>query len=192
METVTPESNSAVIENNRETMKELLVKGDNCVKDNSMEKENDASPEVEEKLKEEKGYKCLPKSALKKEVVERLSQGLLSLYLLDLQKVASDLTELSKNQNILIETIEQENTRFSEALSTYSLESVLIRTKHYQTKLINIKKEMTALYDRSAKLKKQALRLQEQKQKEALQREQLREEEVERERQLTAKVASKS
>ncbi|XP_076356409.1 biogenesis of lysosomal organelles complex 1 subunit pallidin isoform X2 [Tachypleus tridentatus] len=189
METVTPESNSAVIENNRETMKELLVKGDNCVKDNSMEKENDASPEVEEKLKEEKG---LPKSALKKEVVERLSQGLLSLYLLDLQKVASDLTELSKNQNILIETIEQENTRFSEALSTYSLESVLIRTKHYQTKLINIKKEMTALYDRSAKLKKQALRLQEQKQKEALQREQLREEEVERERQLTAKVASKS
>lgn len=92
----------------------------------------------------------------------------------------------------------------------------------YHNKLVNIRKEMIMLHEKTTKLKvrfssqsvddapghtldgrdltltccslsqKRALKLQQQKQKEALEKEQQREKELERERQLTAKPAKKT
>ncbi|KAJ0001622.1 hypothetical protein NQD34_001418 [Periophthalmus magnuspinnatus] len=95
--------------------------------------------------------------------VERLTEGLLSHYLPDLQNSKRVLQELTQNQVILLETLDQEVTKF---------------------------RDCNALLDLNA-LKK-ALKLQQQKQKDLLEKEQQREKELERERQLTAKPAKHS
>ncbi|KAF6128991.1 biogenesis of lysosomal organelles complex 1 subunit 6 [Phyllostomus discolor] len=64
--------------------------------------------------------------------------------------------------------------------------------KHYHTKLVNIRKEMLMLHEKTSKLKKRALKLQQKRQKEELEREQQREKEFEREKQLTAKPAKRT
>ncbi|MGH0134984.1 UNVERIFIED_CONTAM: hypothetical protein FKN15_008887 [Acipenser sinensis] len=89
------------------------------------------------------------------EVVEKLTEGLISHYLPDLQHSKLALQELTQNQVILLDTLEQEITKF---------------------------RECNSLLDKNAL--KRALKLQQQKHKEALEREQQREKELERERQL--------
>ncbi|KAL5019728.1 hypothetical protein ScPMuIL_002620 [Solemya velum] len=125
-------------------------------------------------------------------IVEKLSTGFLSAFLPELQKGQSVLSEVLQNQQILTESVQQENSKFTECTAMENLSEMMAMTKKYQTKLLNIKKEMSALQDRSLRLKKRALKLQQQKQKEELQRAQQREKEFERERALTAKVAKKS
>uniref|UniRef100_A0A8C5L1R7 Biogenesis of lysosome-related organelles complex 1 subunit 6 n=1 Tax=Jaculus jaculus TaxID=51337 RepID=A0A8C5L1R7_JACJA len=97
--------------------------------------------------------------------VGQLAEGLLSRYLPDLQRSKQALQELTQNQAIL-DTLEQEISKFKES-------------KHYHTKLVNIRKEMLI-----------ALKLQQKRQKEELEREQ-QQEEFEREKQLTAKPAKR-
>lgn len=64
--------------------------------------------------------------------------------------------------------------------------------KHYHAKLVNIRKEMLMLHEKTSKLKKRALKLQQKRQREELEREQQREREFEREKQLTAKPAKRT
>lgn len=126
------------------------------------------------------------------ETIEKLSEGLLRGYVDDLKRVRANLSDLTKNQHLLIDTVQQENGRFVEVQEMYNIEDVFQRAKLYHAKLVKIKKDMADLYQRSKKLKKRALKLQQQKQKEALQMEQQRERELEREKQLLAKVALRS
>ncbi|XP_013408437.1 biogenesis of lysosome-related organelles complex 1 subunit 6 [Lingula anatina] len=128
---------------------------------------------------------CLP--APSKETIEKITQGFLQHYLPDAQKAKASLDELTQNQRILLETVQHENTKFSECEAMKKLTDMMIKAKQYHTKLLIIKKEMASLHERSAKLKRRALKLQQQKQKEALQREQEKEKEMERERHLMAK-----
>ncbi|KAG7232619.1 hypothetical protein INR49_008320 [Caranx melampygus] len=72
------------------------------------------------------------------------------------------------------------------------LNSLFTEAKVYHNKLVNIRKEMIMLHEKTTKLKKRALKLQQQKQKEALEKEQQREKELERERQLIAKPAKRA
>ncbi|KAJ7409461.1 Biogenesis of lysosome-related organelles complex 1 subunit 6 [Willisornis vidua] len=95
--------------------------------------------------------------------VEQLTEGLISHYLPDLQRSKSALQELTQNQVVLLETLEQEISKFKEC------NSIL---------------EINAL--------KRALKLQQKRQKEELEREQQREKELEREKQLTAKPAKRT
>ncbi|KAM6246560.1 biogenesis of lysosome-related organelles complex 1 subunit 6 isoform 1-T1 [Spheniscus humboldti] len=121
--------------------------------------------------------------------VEQLTEGLISHYLPDLQRSKSALQELTQNQVVLLETLEQEISKFKECNSILDINALFSEAKHYHNKLVNIRNEMMMLHEKTSKLKKRALKLQQKRQKEELEREQQREKELEREKQLTAKPA---
>ncbi|XP_075753278.1 biogenesis of lysosome-related organelles complex 1 subunit 6 isoform X2 [Pelodiscus sinensis] len=155
-----------------------------------------------------------------KKAVEQLTEGLISYYLPDLQRSKLALQELTQNQIVLLDTLEQEITKFKECNSVldinalapagrHHLENAILNghagwlpcpdehrkfseAKHYHNKLVNIRKEMMILHEKTTKLKKRALKLQQKRQKEELEREQQREKELEREKQLTAKPARRT
>uniref|UniRef100_A0A131XPJ2 Biogenesis of lysosome-related organelles complex 1 subunit 6 n=1 Tax=Ixodes ricinus TaxID=34613 RepID=A0A131XPJ2_IXORI len=156
-----------------------------CLEDDSATKTLD-HPDATNRLEKDESFKYDP------ETMDKLSEGLLKEYVDDLKRVRANLADLTKNQHLLIDTVQQENGRFSEVQEMYHIEDVFQRAKLYHAKLVKIKKDMADLYQRSKKLKKRALKLQQQKQKEALQTAQQRERELEREKQLLAKVALRS
>ncbi|XP_037312851.2 biogenesis of lysosome-related organelles complex 1 subunit 6 [Pungitius pungitius] len=123
--------------------------------------------------------------------VDKLTEGLLSHYLPDLHNSKRALQELTQNQLILLDTLDQEVTKFRDCNALLDLNSLFTEAKVYHNKLVNIRKEMIMLHEKTTKLKKRALKVQQQKQKEALEKEQQREKELERERQLIAKPAKR-
>ncbi|KAF3832885.1 hypothetical protein F7725_026550 [Dissostichus mawsoni] len=127
-----------------------------------------------------------------KKAVDKLTEGLLSHYLPDLQNSKRALQELTQNQVILLDTLDQEVTKFRDCNALLDLNSLFTEAKVYHNKLVNIRKEMIMLHEKTTKLKKRALKLQQQKQNEALEKEQQREKELERERRLVAKPAKRS
>ncbi|XP_011783934.1 PREDICTED: biogenesis of lysosome-related organelles complex 1 subunit 6 [Colobus angolensis palliatus] len=124
--------------------------------------------------------------------VEQLAEGLLSHYLPDLQRSKQALQELTQNQVVLLDTLEQEISKFKECHSMLDINALFAEAKHYHAKLVNIRKEMLMLHEKTSKLKKRALKLQQKRQKEELEREQQREKEFEREKQLTARPAKRT
>lgn len=124
--------------------------------------------------------------------VDRLTEGLLSHYLPDLQNSKRVLQELTQNQVILLDTLDQEVTKFRDCNALLDLNALFTEAKIYHNKLVSIRKEMIMLHEKTTKLKKKALKLQQQKQKDLLEKEQQREKELERERQLTAKPAKRT
>ncbi|XP_062280861.1 biogenesis of lysosome-related organelles complex 1 subunit 6 [Scomber scombrus] len=127
-----------------------------------------------------------------RKAVDKLTEGLLSHYLPDLQNSKRALQELTQNQLILLDTLDQEVTKFRECNALLDLNSLFTEAKIYHNKLVNIRKEMIMLHEKTTKLKKRALKLQQHKQKEELEKEQQREKELERERQLIAKPAKRA
>ncbi|XP_076426626.1 biogenesis of lysosome-related organelles complex 1 subunit 6 isoform X2 [Peromyscus maniculatus bairdii] len=101
--------------------------------------------------------------AVEDKAVEQLVGGLLSHYLPDLQRSKQALQELTQNQVVLLDTLEQEISKFKECHSMLDINAL-----------------------------KRALKLQQKRQKEELEREQQREKEFEREKQLTAKPAKRT
>ncbi|XP_063044451.1 biogenesis of lysosome-related organelles complex 1 subunit 6 [Engraulis encrasicolus] len=126
------------------------------------------------------------------QTIEKLTHGLMAHYLPDLQDSKQALQELTQNQVILLDTLEQEVAKFKDCNALLDLNALFTEAKIYHTKLVNIRKEMMIIHDKTTKLKKRALKLQQQRQKEALEKEQQREKEMERERQLIAKPAKRS
>ncbi|PNI75057.1 BLOC1S6 isoform 17, partial [Pan troglodytes] len=88
-----------------------------------------------------------------------------------------------QNQVVLLDTLEQEISKFKECHSMLDINALFAEAKHYHAKLVNIRKEMLMLHEKTSKLKKRALKLQQKRQKEELEREQQREKEFEREKQ---------
>ncbi|XP_064421970.1 biogenesis of lysosome-related organelles complex 1 subunit 6 isoform X2 [Latimeria chalumnae] len=127
-----------------------------------------------------------------KDAVEKLTEGLISYYVPDLQRSRLTLQELTQNQGVVLDTLEQEISKFRECHSVLDINALFTEAKHYHNKLVNIRKDMIALHEKTIKLKKKALKLQQQKQKEELEREQQREKELERERQLIARPAKRT
>ncbi|XP_077119816.1 biogenesis of lysosome-related organelles complex 1 subunit 6 isoform X2 [Ranitomeya variabilis] len=131
-------------------------------------------------------------SSLDSSAVEQLSEGLISHYLPNLQNSKLALQELTQNQVVLLDTLEQEISKFRECNSILDINTLFSEAKYYHNKLVNIRKEMILLHEKTSKLKKRALKLQQKKQEENLKQEQQRERELEREKQLTAKPAKRT
>lgn len=125
-------------------------------------------------------------------MVEKLSIGLLEICLPSLQKSKSSLDDLLQNQQFLTESVQQENSKFADCMDIEELSKIMNQARKYHMKLINLKKEMNSLSDKGVKLKRRALKIQQQKQKEDLQRVQQRMREQEREKMLEAKVVKRS
>ncbi|OCT89625.1 biogenesis of lysosome-related organelles complex 1 subunit 6 [Xenopus laevis] len=130
--------------------------------------------------------------SLNKSAVEQLSEGLISHYLPSLQSSKLALQELTQNQVVLLDTLDQEISKFKECNSILDINALFAEAKHYHNKLVNIRKEMIMLHEKTSKLKTRALKLQQKKQEENLRQEQQREREIEREKQLTAKPAKRT
>uniref|UniRef100_A0A8D0H351 Biogenesis of lysosome-related organelles complex 1 subunit 6 n=1 Tax=Sphenodon punctatus TaxID=8508 RepID=A0A8D0H351_SPHPU len=127
-----------------------------------------------------------------KKAVEQLTEGLISYYLPDLQRSKLALQELTQNQVVLLDTLEQEISKFKECNSILDINALFTEAKHYRNKLVNIRKEMIMLHEKTSKLKTRALKLQQKRKSEELEREQQREKELEREKQLKAKPAKRT
>ncbi|XP_048025264.1 biogenesis of lysosome-related organelles complex 1 subunit 6 isoform X1 [Megalobrama amblycephala] len=126
------------------------------------------------------------------QTIQRLTDGFMSHYLPELNASKQTLQELTQNQVILLDTLEQEVTKFRECNAMIDLNALFTEAKVYHSKLVNIRKEMIVLHDKTTRLKKRALKLQQHKQKEDLEREQQRERELEREKRLIAKPAKRT
>lgn len=94
------------------------------------------------------------------------------------------MDELNKYQTSLLESIEQENSKYEFVNQNIDLDSMLSRGRLYQAKLNNMIKDMESLKDRSDRIKKRAAKLEHLKQQEALKLELERDRDLQRERQL--------
>lgn len=121
------------------------------------------------------------------EAASKLAEGLLNIYQLPLEQVQKELTEITNKQETLFGQMQIENKKLQETFDNAKLNEMFQTIKLYQGKLTLMKKEMASVHERTFKLKKRALRLQQMKQKEALNREQQREQEVRREQELIGK-----
>jgi len=117
----------------------------------------------------------------------KLADGLLAIYQPPLEQIKKELDELTRKQGSLIDRMRVENLKLDDTSGDCVLNEMFSTIKSYQGRLSSIKKEMTSIHERTFKLKKRALRLQQIKQKEALSREHQREQETRREQELIGK-----
>ncbi|KFU87281.1 Pallidin, partial [Chaetura pelagica] len=82
--------------------------------------------------------------------VEQLTEGLVSHYLPDLQRSKAALQELTQNQVVLLETLEQEISKVAASALMFFQFS---EAKLYHNKLVNIRNEMMMLHEKTSKLK---------------------------------------
>ncbi|XP_075431735.1 biogenesis of lysosome-related organelles complex 1 subunit 6 isoform X2 [Ascaphus truei] len=90
---------------------------------------------------------------LNSRAVEQLSEGLITHYLPNLQASKLSLQELTQNQVVLLDTLDQEISKFKECNSILDINALFSEAKYYHNKLVNIRKEMMMLHDKTSKLK---------------------------------------
>uniref|UniRef100_T1J4J5 Probable methylcrotonoyl-CoA carboxylase beta chain, mitochondrial n=1 Tax=Strigamia maritima TaxID=126957 RepID=T1J4J5_STRMM len=111
-----------------------------------------------EKMNENEAEQRIPDS--KKQCINHLANGLVDMYEPKLKNASLTINELVRTQNILIETVQQENAKYDEAPK---LDSMFEDVKTYHQKLVTIKKHMTYLREKSQNLIQRAQKLQKQK-----------------------------
>ncbi|XP_066961797.1 biogenesis of lysosome-related organelles complex 1 subunit 6 [Macrobrachium rosenbergii] len=104
-----------------------------------------------------------------------------------LAPIESKLKELLQNQQVLVEGLHGENERYKEMEANFSLSSLFAEVSMYSQKLKFLKGEMNNITDRTVRLKRRAMRLQQQQQQKALKFEQQRAQQAEREKFLIAR-----
>lgn len=122
-----------------------------------------------------------------KEAVKKLTEGFLNQYQVQWEQTEKKLDEVKNKQETLLNQMQIENKKFQDVFDDIKLNDMFQTIKISQNKLILMKKEMASIHERTFKLKKRALRLQQIIQKEALNREQQREQEIRREQELIGK-----
>ena len=120
------------------------------------------------------------------------SQSVLNHYGVTFGCLGVTLDKLNTRQEILTVAVQKEGERINEGRAKYGVDHMLTLTNIYKNKLVKLKEDMQVLTERSAKLRKRAARLQEEKQKEAMDREAKRDKARQREKELIAKPAAES
>ncbi|XP_051896170.1 biogenesis of lysosome-related organelles complex 1 subunit 6 [Pristis pectinata] len=87
------------------------------------------------------------------ETVEKLTEGLISHYLPDLKQLKNALQELTQNQVVLLDTLEQQIAKFRECHLVLDINALFTEAKCYHDKLVNIRREMVTLHERTTRLK---------------------------------------
>lgn len=100
------------------------------------------------------------------ETINLLSDGVLNLYKPELVNTKNQLNELTEKQSILVEQLHNENLKLSWSKNLSELHDTFNIVKSCQARLLNIKRDMRTLHERTTKLKKRATRLQQHKDKE--------------------------
>jgi len=124
--------------------------------------------------------------------VNLCSQSVLNHYGVTFGCLGVTLDKLNTRQEILTVAVQKEGERINEGRAKYGVDHMLTLTNIYKNKLVKLKEDMQVLTERSAKLRKRAARLQEEKQKEAMDREAKRDKARQREKELIARPATDS
>ncbi|PIK60235.1 putative biogenesis of lysosome-related organelles complex 1 subunit 6-like [Apostichopus japonicus] len=120
------------------------------------------------------------------ETITTLSRAFMQAFQPHFENSKESLHELIRNQELLLDTVQQENQKYEENHMLEDVDETMKKARLYQTKLVNIRKEMIHLHERVGKLKSPF----EQRMKENLHREQQKEREYEEDRLLKARPAS--
>ena len=120
------------------------------------------------------------------------SQSVVNHYGVTFGCLGSTLDKLNTRQEILTVAVQKEGERLNEGRAKYGVDHMLTLTNIYRNKLVKVKEDMQILMERSAKLRKRALRLQEEKQRESMDREGKRAKERQREKELIARPAAEN
>ena len=101
------------------------------------------------------------------------------------------MEELLRYQDTLNELLQSERNKLVEADGRLQLEQLCSRTRTYVERLQHVRKQMQQLQEQSTKLRKRALRLQQEKQEQALQTESALEQQMQRDKHLMPVVMNK-
>ncbi|GLV39874.1 Pallidin [Carabus blaptoides fortunei] len=107
----------------------------------------------------------LQENCFTNDTVTNLTTGVLEIYQPHLKKVQSQLHELTIKQKVLIEQLHNENLKLAWSQNSSDYQEMFKTIQIYRDKLVNIKKDMRTLHEKSTKLKKRALRLQQLKER---------------------------
>jgi len=121
--------------------------------------------------------------------VELLSSSFVQTFEGPLEIISKRLQELSLNSEALLSKIQAEQNRLRTIPFLDSIIQTMSLVGTYHQKIVSIRKQMSSLSERVAKLKKRTDKLHQKKVNEQLAAAEKKEKELERERQLTAKPA---
>ena len=121
------------------------------------------------------------------EAVNKISSGVKDDYLCSLNKASEKVKELTHNQEVLRESIQQEMTNLNEYKLTDDITNFVGELRTYHTKLKNMKKDIQYINDKVSKMKRRASKLRVNREKEERQAEENKRKELELQQQLTAK-----
>lgn len=76
------------------------------------------------------------------------------------------MDEVIKYQQSISVPLRRENDKFSELDMRYNLDELITRARDYHEKLVNVKKSMLLLRDKTSKLRRRSLKLLEEKNRE--------------------------
>lgn len=109
-----------------------------------------------------------------------------------IEEIQSKVTLVTKNQDVLLESLHGKNEKLLESNSQKEIEAAMLRIKYYHMKLVNIKKDMLHLKEHTQKMKQRSQKLEVQKQKQEAKHEEQRKKVLEQENSLIAKQATSS
>lgn len=85
------------------------------------------------------------------------------------------MEEVFKNQESVSESLRSENEKYNELEATHKLERMISQAREYHEKLANIKRSMLIMKDKTARLKRKATKILEDKNREDLELQRSRE-----------------
>jgi hypothetical protein len=85
------------------------------------------------------------------------------------------MDEVFKYQESVTDDLLAANDKFRQIDQTHDIDGVLTQAKDYHEKIINMKKSLTILKDRSSKLRKRAVKVLEEKKREDIEKQRLKE-----------------
>lgn len=85
------------------------------------------------------------------------------------------MEEICKNQESIIDSVKQENDNYARLDEAYDLDYMISKAREYHDKLVNIKRTMLIMKDRTTRLKRKASKLLEDRNREDLELQRSRE-----------------
>lgn len=85
------------------------------------------------------------------------------------------MDEVFKYQETITRTLECANEKFQQVEQVHAVDRVLSQSKDYHEKIVNIKKSLSILRDRTVKIRRRAIKLIEEKNREDMERQRLKE-----------------
>lgn len=101
------------------------------------------------------------------------------------------MDEVFKYQDSITDSIKSANDKYIEVEQLHHIEQLIAHTKDYQEKIVNLKRSLLAIKDKSSKLRKRADKILEHKNREDKERQKLRERREALERHLEPVVSTR-